>query len=252
VSRDDEIAAALRPTFACEARRIAESLGDAWRAGRRDEVRALAHRLVGTAGTAHETALVDASRALERLAADASVPDDDVLVSARVVAGAVRQVVETILAEPEPEPAGVRAPPAWGRPVVVAIEDSPANVLLLQRIFESIPDVELVTTRSGRDGARLARERRASLVLLDLNLPDVTGEWVLEQLRGPDGGAVTKVVVVSADAGRRQEERVRRLGASDYVAKPFDIARLRTLVRESLDATRSTRPALGDPARRPS
>jgi CheY-like chemotaxis protein/HPt (histidine-containing phosphotransfer) domain-containing protein len=239
VSRDEEIAAALRPTFAREARGIAERLDEASRAGSREELRALAHRLVGSAGTVHETAIVDASRELELLAADQSVPDEAVVVRARVVSAAVHRVVGTIVADPAPAH-GDPAAPESGRPVVVAIEDSPANVTLLHRIFESIPDVELVTTQTGRDGARLAVDRAASLVLLDLNLPDVPGEWVLDQLRGPDGRAMTKVVVVSAEAGPGQAEHARSLGASDYVAKPFDIGRLRTLVRESCLGGRAT------------
>jgi len=231
VSRDEEIAAALRPTFAREARRIAERIEEASRAGRRDELVALAHRLVGSAGTVQETALVDVSRELERLAADDSVPDEAVAARARSVSAAVHRVIGGMAADPVPVESPRQAPEETDRPVVVAIEDSPANITLLHRIFETIPDVELVTTQTGRDGARLAVDRRAALVLLDLNLPDVPGEWVLEQLRGPDGRAVTKVVVVSADAG--QAAHARSLGASDYIAKPFDISRLRALVRES-------------------
>jgi DNA-binding response OmpR family regulator len=118
-------------------------------------------------------------------------------------------------------------------PVVVAIEDSPANVALLHRIFDDVDGIELVTAQSGREGARLAVERSAALVLLDLNLPDVPGEWVLESLRGPDGRPVAKVVVVSADATPGQEAQALRLGASGFIAKPFDIAHLRAVVREA-------------------
>ena len=234
MSRDDEIAAALRPTFAREAIAIAEELEDASRGGKRDELRRLAHRLVGSAGTVREFALVDASRELEQLAADTTVADETVAATTRSVVAAVRDVAGTV----QPDAAATEdiAESGSDRPVVVAIEDSPANVTLLRRIFESLPDVELVTTQSGRDGARLAVDRRASLVLLDLNLPDVSGEWVLDALRGADGRAVTNVVVVSADATPGQAEHARRLGASGYVAKPFDIARLRALVREAVAA----------------
>lgn len=231
MSRDDEIAAALRPTFAREAVVIADKLEEASRDGRRDDVRRLAHRLVGSAGTVRELALVDASRELELLADNTAAADENVATAVTAIVAAVRRVVGTVqpLAPGSDEP----EEPGSERPVVVAIEDSPANVTLLRRIFESIPDVELVTTQSGRDGARLAVDRRASLVLLDLNLPDVSGEWVLEELRGEDGQAVTNVVVVSADATPGQAEHAKMLGASGYVAKPFDIARLRTIVRDA-------------------
>jgi CheY-like chemotaxis protein len=229
VTRDEEIAAALRPTFAREARMLAEQIEQAAETGRREELRQLAHRLVGSAGTVREKAIVEASRELELLAADASVHERVVVERAREVRAAVGLLVEQI---------GVGAAVAdatsgGGVSVVVAIEDSSANVALLHRIFDDVDGVELVTAQSGREGARLARERAAALVLLDLNLPDVSGEWVLDALRGDDGQPVPKVVVLSADATPGLEEQARRLGASDYIAKPFDIAHLRAVVREA-------------------
>lgn len=229
MTRDEEIAAALRPTFAREARMLAGQIEQAAARGSREELRQLAHRLVGSAGTVREKALVEASRDLELVAGDATVSEGVVVERARSVATVVRALVEQI---------GVGAPAAGavgggGVPVVVAIEDSSANVALLHRIFDDVDGVELVTAQSGREGARLARERAAALVLLDLNLPDVSGEWVLDALRGDDGQPVPRVVVLSADATPGLEEQARRLGASDYIAKPFDIAHLRAVVREA-------------------
>jgi two-component system, cell cycle response regulator DivK len=229
--RDDEIAATLRPTFAGEAVAIAERLEEACRDGRREDVRRLAHRLAGSAGTVRELAVVEASRDLEQLADDPTATDATVAAHTVAVLATLREAVATITTASGEAPRP--AEPEGDRPVVVAIEDSPANAALLRRIFEAIPGVELVTTWSGRDGARIAVDRRASLVLLDLDLPDVPGEWVLEALRGPDGRVVTNVVIVSGDATPGQARRARGLGATDYVAKPFDIARLRTLVREA-------------------
>jgi CheY-like chemotaxis protein len=231
VSRDDEIAAALRPTFAREATVIAARIEDASRAGRRDEVRALAHRLVGTAGTVRDDALVAASRELEDLARNEDADDSIVRSRALAVVAAVRAAVVAI--DSGPDIGEATEEDREGLPVVVAIEDNPANVTLLRRIFASIKGVALVTTQSGSEGVRLARERSAALVLLDMNLPDVSGDWVLEALRNDQGGLITPVVVISADSSPNHEAHVRGLGAADYVAKPFDIARLRALVREA-------------------
>jgi CheY-like chemotaxis protein/HPt (histidine-containing phosphotransfer) domain-containing protein len=229
VTRDEEIAAALRPTFAREARMLAEQIEHAADTGSREELRQLAHRLVGSAGTVREKAIVEASRELELLAGDASVHERVVVERARGVRAAVGLLVEQIGVGA----AAADAESGGGVPVVVAIEDSSANVALLHRIFDDVDGVELVTAQSGREGARLARERAAALVLLDLNLPDVSGEWVLDALRGDDGEPVPKVVVLSADATPGLEEQARRLGASDYIAKPFDIAHLRAVVRKA-------------------
>ena len=232
MSRDAEIVEALRPTFAREATAIAERIEQASASGRRDDVRALAHRLVGTAGTVREADLVSASRELEEVAGDAFVDDFAVDVRAQAVVGAVRAAIDAMkIAPPDATRGSPDTPKAL--PVVVAIEDSAANIALFRRIFQRIDGVELVASHTGREGARIAIERSAVLVLLDMNLPDVTGEWVLTELQGPNGEPVVRVVVVSGDASPGQEEQARRLGASDYVSKPFDVAQLRSLVEEA-------------------
>lgn len=232
MSRDDDIVLALRPTFVREATAIADRLEEATLSGQRDDVRTLAHRLVGTAGTVREEALVEASRELEEIADDVFTDDRAVSVRAVEVAGAVRAVVAASeLSSPPSTHDAADANPSL--PVVVAIEDNAANVALFRRIFERVDGVELVTAQSGREGAKLAVERSAVLVLLDMNLPDVAGEWVLGALQGPDGKPLTRVVVVSADASPAHEELARNLGASDYVSKPFDVAHLRSLVQEA-------------------
>lgn len=234
MTRDDDITEALRPTFAREAAALAERIEQASASGRRDDVRLLAHRLVGTAGTVREDALVDASRELEEVAGDAFSDDYAVERRAREVVGAVRAAVEGV-APAAPAEADGADERAVALPVVVAIEDNAANVALLHRIFERINGVELVTAQSGREGARIAVERSASLVLLDMGLPDVPGEWVLEALQGPDGKVATTVVVVSAET-QPDHRQLSRFGVAAYVSKPFDVARLRSLVEEACTA----------------
>jgi DNA-binding response OmpR family regulator len=76
----------------------------------------------------------------------------------------------------------------------------------------------------------LARRHRPSLVLLDLNLPDVPGEEVLRRLRADPLTAGAAVVMISGDATSEQPARLRELGAIDYITKPFDIERLLDIV----------------------
>ena len=180
MSRDDDIAAALRPTFAREGAVLATQIEEAAATGRRGDVGVLAHRLVGTAGTVHERDLVTASRRLEQVALDDGADETALRAQARDVVAALRASVARIDTGPPAttaggQPAGEPGP----RPVVVAIEDNAANVELLERILAGSGAIELVTAQSGVEGVRLARERSAALVLLDLNLPDVSGEWVL-------------------------------------------------------------------------
>lgn len=241
MSRDDEIAAALRPTFTREAAAIVLGIEEAAAAGRREDVQALAHRLIGTAGTVREAGIVIAARELEQVARDDGVDEAALLAHVRHVVDAVR--VTVVAVDPAPEEGSAAGPViAAGRPVVVAIEDDPTNLALLRRILAGIEGVELVTAGNGADGVRLARERSAALVLLDMNLPDVSGEWVLRALQESSESPGARVVVVSADASPHHEERARSLGASGYVAKPFDVTQLRAVVLEACGAVDSSRP----------
>jgi CheY-like chemotaxis protein len=61
------------------------------------------------------------------------------------------------------------------------------------------------------------------LILLDLNLPDLGGELVLQRLRAEPTTRSIPVIVISADATPGQVERLKASGAQDYMTKPFDI-----------------------------
>ena len=223
MTRDAEIVAALRPVFVGEVNRIAAELRGAARNGRWEDVRVLAHRLVGTAGTVGEGSLVEAARELADAAARGSAASEHV--------DAVLLATHEALAGPRTAgapPAAERPAAGEPRPVVVAIEDNPANLALLEHVFARIDGVELRTTASGVEGVQLARTSSAALVLLDLQLPDVRGEWVLEAL-----GGSARVAVVSGDLEPERETCVRALGATDYLAKPFELAELRALVRSA-------------------
>lgn len=117
--------------------------------------------------------------------------------------------------------------------VVLYIEDSAVNVKLVERILARRPDVRLVVAGAGRQGIELAREHRPGLVFLDLHLPDMPGEEVLRALRADPATASAFVVVISADTTPGLVERLRRLGATGHLVKPYDIPGLLRFVDEA-------------------
>ncbi|MPY94530.1 MAG: response regulator [Acidimicrobiia bacterium] len=78
----------------------------------------------------------------------------------------------------------------------------------------------------GRLGLGLAREHRPAVVLLDLHLPDVSGQEVLQRLREDPTTATIPVVILSADATPGQVQRLLASGAAAYLTKPFDVRQL--------------------------
>src|SRR5205085_190489 len=106
---------------------------------------------------------------------------------------------------------------------VLYVEDNPSNIKLVERILGLRAQVELLVATGGREGLEMAVERRPALVLLDLNLPDMSGEEVLRGIRRDERTASTAVIMVSADATPGQIARLRGAGADDYLTKPFEI-----------------------------
>ena len=126
-----------------------------------------------------------------------------------------------------------------GSHVVLYIEDNLANLKLVQRVMERRGDIEIIPAMQGRLGLELARQHHPVLILLDLHLPDVPGDEVLQQLCDDPETATIPVVVVSADATPGQTQRLLAAGASAYLHKPFDVRELLAILDRLLDEERS-------------
>ncbi|MEA2196885.1 MAG: hypothetical protein QOJ25_936 [Solirubrobacteraceae bacterium] len=123
------------------------------------------------------------------------------------------------------------------RPLTVLyVEDNPSNIKLVETILAARPQVTLIVATQGGLAIELAREHRSGLILLDINLPDMSGEEVLRRIRGDSRTADIRVVITSADATPGQIERMRQAGADDYLTKPFGVERLLTVVDEAAAA----------------
>jgi signal transduction histidine kinase/ActR/RegA family two-component response regulator len=125
------------------------------------------------------------------------------------------------------------APPNRRR-TVLYIEDNLANVTLVQRIVAQRKGVEIIPAMQGRLGLELAREHLPALVLLDLHLPDISGDEVLQRLRDDPVTAKIPVVIVSADATSGQIQRLLNAGALAYLTKPIDVGELLGILDDHL------------------
>ncbi len=121
-----------------------------------------------------------------------------------------------------------------GRQAVLYIEDNLANLLLVQRVMKHRDDVEIIPAMQGRLGIDLARQHRPVLILLDLHLPDMPGDEILQLLREDPETTTIPVVIISADATHGQIQRLLAAGASDYLTKPFDVSELVRIIDAAL------------------
>jgi CheY-like chemotaxis protein len=109
---------------------------------------------------------------------------------------------------------------------VLYVEDNLANVRLMEQIVARRRDVTLIHAMQGRLGLDLITSSPPDLILLDLHLPDMSGEEVLRRLQAEVTTKDIPTVVVSADASPGQIQRILEMGASGYLTKPFDVEEL--------------------------
>jgi CheY-like chemotaxis protein len=117
------------------------------------------------------------------------------------------------------------------------VEDNMSNIRLVEKVLARRPGISLIVAMEGRSAIRLAVEHLPDLILLDLHLPDVSGEDVLRELKGDPRTAGIPVVMLSADATPgRLKQLVKRDGAAGFLTKPLDIPGLFDVIDESTPA----------------
>jgi CheY-like chemotaxis protein/anti-sigma regulatory factor (Ser/Thr protein kinase) len=129
---------------------------------------------------------------------------------------------------------GGPGPPEAQAATVLYIEDNLANLELVERALARRPALTILTATQGRLGLELARERRPDVILLDLHLPDVDGEDVLDELASSSETGDIPVVIVSAAASKGRVQRLRERGAYDYLTKPIDLKELIEVIHAAL------------------
>ena len=118
---------------------------------------------------------------------------------------------------------------------VLYIEDNLSNLQLVDRIVSRRGGVTLISAMRPALGLDLAREHHPDLILLDLHLPDIPGEEVLQRLRADARTAGIPVVVLSADARPGLIKRLLGAGARRFLTKPLDISELLKVLDEVAD-----------------
>jgi PAS domain S-box-containing protein len=109
---------------------------------------------------------------------------------------------------------------------ILYIEDSATNYQVLEDLLSVHENLHLVGASDGRSGLEMAVQTQPALILLDLHLPDMHGEEVLQHLKEELTTSTTPVIVVSADATPTQIHRLLEGGAVEYLTKPLDVRRL--------------------------
>ena len=105
---------------------------------------------------------------------------------------------------------------------ILIVEDNEKNLKLLRDVLQ-VKGYRTLEARTGNEGLRLAREELPALVLMDIQLPDISGIAALGQLRADPAARAIPVIAVSASAMQEEQEKITASGFDGYIMKPIDL-----------------------------
>jgi two-component system cell cycle response regulator DivK len=116
---------------------------------------------------------------------------------------------------------------------VLIVEDNELNMKLFHDLLES-HGYDTVETRSGTEVLDLARQHRPDLILMDIQLPEVSGLDVTRWLKDDSDLRSIPVIAITAFALKGDEERIREGGCEAYLSKPISVVKFLETVRSFL------------------
>ena len=107
--------------------------------------------------------------------------------------------------------------------ILLYVEDNPANLMLVEQIIEGHPQVNMISARDGNHGVALARAHHPDVILMDINLPGISGIEAMNILRKDRATKHIPIIALSANAMLRDIEKGLEAGFFKYLTKPIKI-----------------------------
>ena len=148
----------------------------------------------------------------------------------------------TVQTPPPPALAQPAAPATPQQHTLLYVEDNPANLMLVEDLVARRPGIRLLSAHDGASGLQLARASRPDAILMDINLPGISGIKVLKLLQNDPALAHIPVIALSANAMPGDIEKGLAVGFFRYLTKPINIHQFMATLDEVLKTT-STSPA---------
>ncbi|TNE77345.1 MAG: response regulator [Gammaproteobacteria bacterium] len=119
---------------------------------------------------------------------------------------------------------------------IFVVDDEPANLKLVYKVLQHQEKLELVLIQDPRDVVSLYQKEHPDLILLDLNMPHLSGYEVMSQLQKLEDPLLPPIVVLSAQGSSEFLLKSLMMGARDFIQKPFDRTELIMRINNLLDA----------------
>jgi len=133
---------------------------------------------------------------------------------------------------------------------ILVVEDNELNMRLFTDLLE-VHGYTVLQAQLGMEGLELARERRPDLVVMDIQLPDVSGLDVIRSLKEDGALRAIPVLAVTAFAMRGDQEKISEAGSDAYMSKPIEVRKFVAVVGGLLGETPQVASAPSSPFRHP-
>lgn len=117
---------------------------------------------------------------------------------------------------------------------VMIVEDNELNMKLFHDLLEA-HEIDVIQTRDGREVLDLARRERPDLILMDIQLPEVSGLDVTKWVKEDPELKHIPVIAITAFAMKGDEEKIREGGCEDYISKPISVMQFLDKVKKYLE-----------------
>ena len=116
---------------------------------------------------------------------------------------------------------------------VLIVEDNELNMKLFNDLLEA-HDIQTLQTRNGNEVLDMARAEKPDLILMDIQLPEVSGLDVTKWLKDDEELKDIPVIAVTAFAMKGDEEKIREGGCEDYISKPIAVGQFLEVIQKYL------------------
>jgi CheY-like chemotaxis protein len=117
---------------------------------------------------------------------------------------------------------------------ILIVEDNEKNRTLVKDVLE-YHGYEVIEAGNGKEGIKIAKENNPDLILMDIQMPVMSGYDAIKILKNNPETKDIKIIALTSFAMKGDKEKIMEEGFDDYIAKPIDIRRLPELVKEALE-----------------
>ncbi|HOK40720.1 MAG TPA: response regulator [bacterium] len=118
---------------------------------------------------------------------------------------------------------------------ILIVDDSATMRMLVKMTLKTFPDINTFEAKDGVEAIEICANNKMDLVITDLNMPEMNGFDFIRYLRKNPNYKDVQIIVLSTEGRDDDKEQAMRLGANDYIVKPFQPFQLQAKVKKILN-----------------